>query len=81
MSTKPWEFHFVAFTGAPTVAMVTQLQRIIELAYLRQASYPDSAIAVTINAIKGGYFWVFIQAAGIFVALKFMWDVRHPKAD
>ena len=70
---------FVAFAVGPTLAMLSQLGSLLEVAHLRMSLYPDSALQANVTAIKGAYLWVFIQSAGILVALNFMWDIRHPK--
>ena len=72
---------FFVFAASSTLAVVTQMGSLMELSYARVANFPDGPMRFDPNAIRLGYVWAGMQAAGIVACLWFMWSIRHPKTE
>jgi len=68
---------FIAISGSSTLALVAQVDKLLELAQLRRETFPDSPLQASTAATKGAYIFAGIQVAGIFAALTFMWKIRR----
>ena len=69
---------FVAFSTLGILAVMGSGMRCLEFVAEVQAINPERDFALT-----PGLLWVIvsIMLLGIFVCLKFMWDIRHPKTE
>lgn len=69
---------FAIFTSLCTYSAVANSTRILEFTNELRELNPDRHFAMrdyVLYAVK------FVLYAGILVALKFMWDIRHPEKD
>jgi hypothetical protein len=69
---------FVVFSALGIFAVRGSGMRCLEFVAEVQAINPERGFALTSEVL-----WVIFSAMllGIFVCLKFMWDIRHPKTD
>ena len=69
---------FVVFSALGIFAVMGSGMRCLEFVAEVQAINPERGFALTL-----GMLWVLFSVLllGIFVCLKFMWDIRHPKTD
>ena len=69
---------FIAFAFLSIFGAVANSSRILEFTHELRALNPDRNFAMQKAVIV---IMQVLLTAGVFVALKFMWDIRHPKTE
>jgi hypothetical protein len=69
---------FVFFSALGIFAVTGSAMRCLEFVAEVQAINPERGFALTSETL---WLIVSILLLGIFVCLKFMWDIRHPKTE
>ena len=69
---------FIAFAFLSIFGAVANSTRILEFTHELRALNPDRNFAMQKAVIV---IMQVLLTAGVFVALKFMWDIRHPKTE
>jgi hypothetical protein len=69
---------FAIFTSLCAYAAIANSTRVLEFTSELYELNPDRHYAMRVSVL---YTIKFVLYTGILVALKFMWDIRHPKAE